>query len=333
MQMQCNCVQTIRRRDNKNETKPKKYKKRKQRNKKRDKNRFFCFFVLSERKQRFERTSNIEHCILENSLKKKKMSRQLDLQEKNKQTLQNITRLQQEEQQLYAQLENSGNSGSPLTETQRQQLIQRVNELSQMRINMYSMLSNMVSSAENNVQASNQTVQQSMDAIDVLETELNRTKQRINRLQTEKNNQERLVEINTYYGKRYTSHVNVMKTVVVMFSVICVAHLALPAFVSGVLIRAVWLVGVCVVGYQLMDIWYRDNVNWDEYNWYFNKNNAPALSTTDATSIAASSDPWSSSSSSSSSLTDTSTSTGTCVGANCCSGGSHFDEQQQLCVL
>jgi hypothetical protein len=53
-----------------------------------------------------------------------------------------------------------------------------------------------------------------MVSIDVIENELNDSKRRLNLLQAEKNNKIRLVGINTYYGKQYNAHKQIMKTIV-----------------------------------------------------------------------------------------------------------------------
>jgi len=195
------------------------------------------------------------------------------LQEKNQQVLNNISQLQTQEKQLYDSLDNAA-----LSSDQKQQIINKINEISQMRINMYSNMKDMYSFYQKNVAASNSLIGQEVSAIDILETELNKSKLRMNLIQDEKNNKLRLVEINTYYGKQYNAHSKLMKTIIfTCIPVIILSVLAnkgilpqnLYAFLTGIII----IIGVVFIGLELIDMSNRDNMNWDEYNWYFNNNN------------------------------------------------------------
>ena len=240
-----------------------------------------------------------------------------NLQERNEQTLSNISQLQSTEQQLYDSLDNVS-----LTSEQKQEIITKINEISQMRLNLYANMKDMYTSYQNNVSSSQNTLSEQMGAIDIIENELNESKRRMNLLNDQKNNKLRMVEINTYYGKRYNAHANIMKTIFIFcIPIIILAVLAnsgiLPpniySFLSGVII----VVAVILIGYQLIDLSNRDNMNWDEYNWYFNKSDAPTDSS-DGTS-SSSSNPWS-------------TPSITCVGSECCYEGSTYDSSQNICV-
>ena len=61
-----------------------------------------------------------------------------NLQERNEQSLNDIKSLQTNEMKLYDSLENK-----TLTSDQKQQIIDQINQISQMRINMYANLKNM----------------------------------------------------------------------------------------------------------------------------------------------------------------------------------------------
>jgi hypothetical protein len=237
-----------------------------------------------------------------------------NLQEKNQQVLDNIPQLQTYEKKLYDSLDDV-----TLSSDQKQQIIHKINEISQMRINMYSSMKEMYSYYQKNVSSARNTLGQEVSAIDILENELNESKKRMNLLQDEKYNKLRLVEINTYYGKRYNAHTKLMKTIVfTCIPVIILAILAnngiLPTniyiFLTGIII----VIGVVIIGLELIDMSNRDNMNWDEYNWYFNKNEAPSDTTEGDAS-----DPWGSASM-------------TCIGSACCYDGSTYDEANNICV-
>lgn len=237
------------------------------------------------------------------------------LQERNQQILNYISELQKQEKQLYDSLDNVN-----LSPDQKREIINKINQISQTRINMYSGLKDMYSFYQRDVSASGTTLVQQMAAVDILENELNDAKIRLNLLQDEKNNTLRLVQINTYYGKRYNAHSRLMKIIVIMcIPLIILAVLAnkgilppnLYVFTSGLII----VIGLVVIGYQLIDISNRSNMNWDEYNWHFDRENAETT-TADATT---SGNPWGSVSL-------------TCIGSACCYEGTTYDETNNICV-
>jgi hypothetical protein len=159
-----------------------------------------------------------------------------------------------------------------------------------------------------------------MTAIDIIENELNEAKKRLNELENEKISKLRLVEINTYYGKQYNAHANIMKTIVLFcIPIILLAVLAnsgiLPPTIYAFLTGLIIVIALFIIGYKLVDISNRDNMNWDEYNWYFNKSDAPS-DTADASS---STNPWTIPSI-------------TCVGSECCYEGSTYDSTKNICI-
>jgi hypothetical protein len=236
------------------------------------------------------------------------------LQERNQQVLNNILQLQTQEKELYDSLDNVS-----LSSEQKQQIINRINEISQMRINLYAGLKDTYDFYQKNVSASRSTLGQQITAIDVLENQLNETKIKMNLLEDQKYNKLRLVEINTYYGKRYNAHSKLMKTIVIMcLPIIVLAILAnrgiLPPKLYAFLTGIVLIIGVVLIGLQLIDMANRDNMNWDEYNWYFDRSKAPS-----DTTIGASVNPWG-------------TPSVTCIGSSCCYEGSTYDDQKNMCV-
>jgi hypothetical protein len=240
------------------------------------------------------------------------------LQERNQQVLNNISQLQTQEKELYSSLDDVS-----LSSEQKQQIINKINEISQMRMNLYAGLKDIFSYYQQNVSASRTTLSQSAEAIDVLENELNESKKRMNLIEDQKYNKLRLVEINTYFGKRYNAHSKLMKTIIIIcIPVIILAILynkgLLPSNIYKLLIIIILVIGVINIGYQLIDMSNRDNMNWDEYNWYFDKSKAPTVQT--IVNSESSSDPWQ-------------TPSIICIGSACCDTGSSYDSDKNICVL
>lgn len=244
-------------------------------------------------------------------------SQQFDsLQEKNQQVLNNISQLQTQEKQLYDSLDDVSLS---LSTEEKQQVINKINEISQMRTNLYNGLKDMYDFYQKNVSTSRTTLTQQISAIDVLENELNQSKIRMNLIEDQKYNKLRLVEINTYYGKRYNAHAKLMKTIVIMcIPIIILAVLKnrgiLSSNIYGFLTGIILIIGLVLIGLQLIDMSNRDNMNWDEYNWYFDRNKAPTDNTEGSPT-----DPWKSMSV-------------TCIGSACCYDGSTYDSSKNVCV-
>jgi hypothetical protein len=240
------------------------------------------------------------------------------LQERNREVLNHISQLQIQEQDLYKSLEDE-----TLSIEKKQVIISKINEISQLRLNLYAGLKDMFSHYRQNIDASRSTLGQSVAAVDIVENELNENKMRMNLVDEEQNNKLRLVEINTYFGKRYNTHSKLMKTIVIIcIPIIILAFLSnkgiLPSNIYALLIVIILVIGTLSIGSQLIDIYNRNNINWDEYDWHFDKSKAPPLSNINQKGIEYK-NPWS-------------TLSITCIGSDCCYEGSTYDSEKNICV-
>jgi hypothetical protein len=178
----------------------------------------------------------------------------------------------------------------------------------------------MYSFYQKDVSTSRNSLDQEMTTLDIMENELNEAKRRMNIIQDQKLNKMRMVEINTYYGKRYNAHSKLMKIIVIIcVPLLILAILAhrgiLPPKIYMLIVGIILIIGVIMIGRQLIDMTNRSNMNWDEYNWYFNKKDAPSSSSTTSNPT----NPWAVPSM-------------TCIGAECCYEGSTYDSTTNICV-
>ena len=240
---------------------------------------------------------------------------QPNIAQNNEQILNDIQSLQQMEQQLFNSLETNTN----LTPQQQQQIVEKMNQLSNMRINLYQTLSGVNGFFQNALSSSVGTLQEQTVAIGIVENELNQAKARLQLLEDEKNNKIRLVEINDYYGDKYAEHSQLMK--IIIYTLVPVIILAilnnkgiLPNMIYYILLTIVAVIGSYFFWIRFASTIMRDNMNYQEYNWYFDPNAAP-------TGSASSSDPWLSL-----------TGVGTCVGEMCCSEDQHYDSTINQCL-
>jgi hypothetical protein len=243
------------------------------------------------------------------------MSGQPNISQNNEQILNDIQTLQQMEQQLFNNLETN----TTLTPQEQQQIVEKMNQISNMRINLYQTLSGVNNFFQNALSSSVGTLKEQTVAIAIVESELNQSKRRLEALEFEKNNKIRLVEINDYYGEKYAEHSQLMKIIIfVLVPVIILAVLnskeILPNTPYYVLVVIISLIGSYYFWRRFASIIMRDSMNYQEYNWYFNPKSAPSGS-------ASSTDPWL-----------TLNLPGTCVGQLCCSDGQTWDASLNQCI-
>lgn len=245
----------------------------------------------------------------------------MNLTQGSQQTISGITDLQTIEMKLYASLDNN-----KLTSEQRSLIIDKINQIAQTRMSMYQGISNMSSSYQQTLATTNNSLQEQMLAIDIVENELNEAKRRLNLLEAQKNNKLRMVEINTYYGKQYSAHKDIAKNIVyicilVLIVVILGKKGILPPNIYITLNGLIITIGAVIIGKQVIKLSNKDNINYDEYNWHFNKATAP-VPPVESSSSSSSSDPWS-------------MPTIACVGSTCCdeAKGFSYDSTQNMCIL
>jgi uncharacterized protein YukE len=228
---------------------------------------------------------------------------QSNFSERNQQILSDIQNLQTIEQGLFSNLENNS---STMSQEEQQQLIQKMNEISQMRINLYKSLTGINSYFQDALVNSRDTLDEQIVAIGIVEEQLNDAKKRLALIEEEKNSNIRNIEINDYYSEKYSNHTSLMKIVIFMLIPIIILAVLynkgfLPSPIYLTLVAIIAIVGFYFLFTSFYSMMRRDNMNYQQYDWGFNPNNAPTSSTTGPNV-----DPWSG---------GTST---VCVGAQCC---------------
>lgn len=209
-------------------------------------------------------------------------------QESNAQLLNDIQALQDIEKQLFMNLEENTN----LTSDEKKKIIDKINNISKMRVNLYQTLNGVNSFYQNALEKSKSTLKEQSAAIDIVEKELNMAKKRLQTMEEERNNKIRMVEINNYYGERYAEHASLMKIIIIMLVPVLLLTILrnqgfLPIEVYFVLIVIIGVIGGVNILKTLRSIALRDAMNYDEYDFTFNPQDAPKSVGQDD------SDPWS----------------------------------------
>jgi hypothetical protein len=245
---------------------------------------------------------------------------QENIQENNEKILNDIQSLQQIEQNLFNELENNND----LTTEERSKMIEKMNQLSNMRINLYKTLSNVNIYYDNALNSSNNISVQQKTAIDIVENELNKSKRRLQILEEEKNNKVRLVEINTYFGEKYAEHIQLMKIIIYMLlPIIIILFLRNKGLLPNVLFNIILIIISVIGSYYFWNtfssILMRDNMNYNEYDWYFNANDLPQTSSINTNDV------WN--------TPKLNINLGSCIGNGCCSDGLVYDSTLDQCVI
>jgi hypothetical protein len=189
----------------------------------------------------------------------------------NLNTLQSINDLQNLEKQLYTNLEALSSSQTPNIEEQKQ-IIDKINNLSNTRVNMFNSLSDLYTTSENEVSKSRKELMDKIVVAKVMENQLNNMKSIMNEVKDIKNNKLRMVEINTYYGKRYQAHTDLMKLIIkicisLFILIVINKRQLLPNSIVNPLMLIVVGLGLFFVIRQVWDLSIRDNMNYDKYNY------------------------------------------------------------------
>lgn len=241
--------------------------------------------------------------------------------ERNKQTISNISKLQEKEREFYSILEDPN-----LSEAKRKIMIDEINGLSEMRMNMYADLQYMYSLYSDNVNILDSTIYSQFKSINKMEEELNQSKIYLNSIDQLKIDKLRVTEINNYYAKRYNAYKNIMFVIAIS----CIPILALtilnnnsiiPSYIYKIITSMIVIISSYFVFNQYLDISNRDNINWDNYSWRFNKNDAPEPNKSNNKNIDEVDDD-----------DEYSSYEDVCVGSACCAYGYVYDSGLNQCV-
>ena len=253
------------------------------------------------------------------------------LKTRHQSTLESIRDLQKFERSMYSKLD-TGVANKSLTKPEQEQVIQKINELSQMRSNLFNNLKDIYVYEQGNVADSRNDLVNQMTTAGIIENELNNAKKTLGALEAEKSNSLRMVEINEYYGKRYGAQADLMKII----TLFCIPLLILailmqkeyiPKNIGGGIMSLILAFAVIYCGRMWYDIVSRDNMNFDEYDWYWDKNSSgESVYEYDKEQIEGGA------ASAQNDLQGLGKDLGTCIGDACCSDGMTFDDSKKQCV-
>ena len=239
------------------------------------------------------------------------------------QTLKTISQIDTQIQHIYNNLEALSVKANPDLNKQNQ-MLQKIQELQQLKSSLYTSLSNSYSSTQANVAEARHSLVDEIAVGGLVKSELSHVKHNLSSLEQARYNKVRMAEINNYYGEKYEAQTSVMKTIV---------YFCIPILILGILMKkdiissniALSIIGVLVglaiviAIFQAIDIARRDNMNFSEYRFPFDPESVDLNSDSNDDDQPTQQDY-----------------TLSCVGEACCPDGNDFgtvwDTSQKKCV-
>ncbi len=190
----------------------------------------------------------------------------MDLQD----TITKINQLQKTEKQLYDSLTRNAEQvalgkTNVFTEEDTKQITDQINSLSAARVNLYNTLSDLYKSQISSESTMKQSIDQQTETLQLLETELNKSKQKMAALKDEKLNHLKMIEITTYYSKQYDAQKKLMQ---IVFGVSVCLFISMYFQLKPLTIFIV-IVGIIWIGYRLINMVLRTGDNYDEFNFFY----------------------------------------------------------------
>ena len=240
-----------------------------------------------------------------------------DLSGNVSQILSDIQTLQSMEQDLFNILATTPN----LSDAQVADLTKKINQLSTMRMNLYKLVNTLNLTVANELDSSQIAIGNQEMAVKIVEDELNKMKQNLSELTDIQNNKIRLISINTYYGDRYAEHSDLMKILIYMLVPIIILSILfskgiIPAMIYYILLGLISAIGGYFLIYRFATLVFRDNMEFNKYNFGFDAGAAPKPS-------GSADDPW---------AVLNPPDLSTCVGQMCCSSNQRYDNNLNRCI-
>jgi hypothetical protein len=223
---------------------------------------------------------------------------------------------------------------SDVSSTSQENALNRINDLSTLRQNLYQTLSGVYMDEAIQTGQDGQDIHNQYTTAKLVEKELSENKINLQKMKNLKYDTVKQVEINTYYKKQAMAQTSILKSI----TLICIPVLLLsillnkqmiPSGIGTTLIIVILVVGCIMIGYKVWDYVRRDNMNFDEYKWYWNNSSQQqSVYEYDVSQL----QQWGESIDLSDSMKSLSADLGTCIGQGCCSEGMIYDSISNKCT-
>lgn len=238
--------------------------------------------------------------------------------------IQQLTDIQNIEMDMYQKLaSNVSNKG---TQAERDNLLMRIQTLSESRMDMYRDLMDNYAIIRQSVGQTRGDLTDQLALIDVAQQQLDALRRQTGELGNGKTGKERMIEINTYYGKKYAAQKELMQIVILTCVPLLVLALlakfgTLAGNIASAIGSVVLVTGLYFIVRKFIDINSRSNMVFDEYDWQFDPAALkPTVIEYDLAQLKGI-------------MPTANVETSGCFGQACCSKGMVYDETLSKCVI
>ena len=159
----------------------------------------------------------------------------------------------------------------------------QINSLSEARVTLYNTLSDLNKAINRNDIIIQESLEQQTETLELLEEELNKSKQQMNENQENKLNHLKMIEITTYYSKHYDAQKKLMQIMAGIGIALLISVYLKLSLVTFIII----IIGIIWIGYRVILMYMRTNTNYDEFNFMDPEQHPSALSSSFTSSLSA----------------------------------------------
>ena len=212
---------------------------------------------------------------MSNNIDKNSDKEQLEkLTEKHQQIQSGIKNLQNIEEGLFKNLEKAKKTQG--TQSEQQELLNHISKLSAVREQLFKDLKIEYEKQLKSTLGGNDKLGTQTAMLNNTETQLNKLKGDLGKAQQVRANRKRMIQIGDYEFQRYGEHKELMKIIAftslgIIISVALLKKEIVPKPFAQAGIVASGAAGSVFLIYQLIDMWYRNNMDYNKYNfgmWY-----------------------------------------------------------------
>lgn len=191
--------------------------------------------------------------------------------ENNSVLMSNIKQLQQDEQQLLEQLQNTVNKKyTSQTEQEVSQILAKLKPIQTTRVKLMQQLQSVASQTQCSLAGDRRSLQDQVAMLLVAENQLKSIEKQTEDLVNSRNQKRRQIQIVNYEYDRYESHKDIFKilafTMFFILGGISIHKTDLPNLAKVVIIAAS-SIGIILIGLRIMWNSQRSSMNWNQFNW------------------------------------------------------------------
>ena len=158
----------------------------------------------------------------------------------------------------------------------KDEIMKNIKNISDMKFRLYENIKNNYTVYNQQLSNTNKVLNEQEQAMGIINKEINEMNMNKQKIKNEILKKNKQVQINEYYGLYYQSHAYIFKIIIIgCFCVIFILLLKkngiLPNKIAWGVIIAIVVVVIVMIIKKGWNLYWRDDVNFNEYDWYFAK--------------------------------------------------------------